>query len=71
MAEDQHPPAWIETGAEPDSLDHILRSHSANRAALRGHLALYRAVMFGESPLSRSEREAVAVAVSAANDCHY
>jgi alkylhydroperoxidase family enzyme len=38
---------------------------------LRGHLQLYRAVMFGASGLSRTEREAIAVAVSAVNDCHY
>lgn len=70
MAEERTPPAWVETGEEPD-IDHVLRAHSANRAALRGHLALYRAVMFDESPLTRSEREAVGVAVSAANECHY
>jgi hypothetical protein len=34
-------------------------------------MALYRTVMFGDSPLGRAEREAIAVAVSAANDCHY
>jgi AhpD family alkylhydroperoxidase len=27
--------------------------------------------MFGPSGLSRAEREAMAVCVSAANDCHY
>ena len=63
--------AWIETGEERGNLAHILASHSANQPVLRGHLALYRAIMFGESPLSRSEREAVAVAVSAVNNCHY
>lgn len=63
--------AWVETGDEQPNLAHILASHSANRDVLRGHLALYRAVMFGASPLSRTEREAVAVAVSAANNCHY
>lgn len=49
----------------------ILASHSLNPAALEAHLGLYRTIMFGESPLSRVEREAIAVAVSAANDCHY
>ena len=28
-------------------------------------------IMFGPSGLSRIEREAIAVAVSAVNDCHY
>ena len=63
--------AWVSTGDESAGLPHILRSHSANREVLRGHLALYRAVMFGPSGLSRGEREAMAVAVSAVNDCHY
>jgi alkylhydroperoxidase family enzyme len=62
---------WVSTGEEQADLPHILQSHSANRVALRGHLQLYRAVMFGPSGLSRVEREAMAVAVSAVNDCHY
>ncbi|MCA1704814.1 MAG: carboxymuconolactone decarboxylase family protein [Actinobacteria bacterium] len=62
---------WIEHGSQGGSLPNILASHSLNPEALKGHLALYRAVMFGESPLSRAQREAIAVVVSAANDCHY
>ena len=62
---------WAQTGDEQDNLAHVLRSHSANKPVLRAHLGLYRAIMFGESPLSRAEREAVAVAVSATNNCHY
>jgi alkylhydroperoxidase family enzyme len=38
---------------------------------MRAHLALYRTIMYGESGLSRAEREAIAVCVSAANECHY
>ncbi len=34
-------------------------------------LALYRTIMFVPSGLSRAEREAMAVCVSAVNDCHY
>ncbi len=63
--------AWVRTGPEADSHDHILRSHSLNPAAVRAHLELYRTIMFGASPLTRAEREAMAVAVSAVNDCHY
>ncbi len=62
---------WVQTGDEQHDLDHILRSHSANRPVLRAHLSLYRAIMFGKSRLSRTEREAVAVTVSAVNNCHY
>jgi alkylhydroperoxidase family enzyme len=52
-------------------LDNVLASHALNPKALQAHLLLYRTVMFGDSPLTRAEREAIAVAVSAANDCHY
>lgn len=63
--------AWVQTGDESTELDNVLAAHSANRDALRAHLALYRTVMFEASGLSRTEREAIAVAVSAVNDCHY
>jgi alkylhydroperoxidase family enzyme len=38
---------------------------------MRAHLGLYRTIMFGDSPLTRAEREVMAVTVSAVNDCHY
>lgn len=63
--------AWVGTGPEGNAHAHILASHSLNPAAMRAHIALYRTIMFGESPLSRVEREALAVTVSAANGCHY
>lgn len=62
---------WVETAGEAGAMDEILASHSLNREALRAHVALYRTVMFGPSGLTRAEREAIAVCVSAANDCHY
>jgi alkylhydroperoxidase family enzyme len=49
----------------------ILSVQSLHPAGLRDHLALYRTLMFGPSPLSRSEREAIAVEVSRSNGCHY
>jgi hypothetical protein len=61
---------WVETAAGAGG-DHILASHSLNPGVLQAHVLLYRTIMFGPSGLSRSEREALAVAVSAANDCHY
>ncbi len=61
---------WVDK-AEGARVSTTLASHSLNREALRGHLALYRAIMFGASPLSRAEREAIAVVVSAGNDCPY
>lgn len=62
---------WVSTAAGSERLDAILSCHSLNPEAMRAHVALYRAIMFGESPLTRVEREAVAACVSAANDCHY
>ena len=49
----------------------ILRVQSLNPAVLAASTELYRAVMFAPSPLSRLEREAIAVTVSRANDCFY
>ncbi len=49
----------------------ILKVHSLNPDALRSHLDLYMTIMFGKSGLSRAEREAIAVVVSANNECDY
>ena len=63
--------AWVETAVGAGELANILASHSLNHNALAAHVRLYRTIMFGESPLTRADREALAVAVSAVNDCHY
>ncbi len=62
---------WVKRADGTEGLDNVLACHSLNPKALQAHLLLYRTIMFGESPLTRTEREALAVAVSAANDCHY
>jgi uncharacterized peroxidase-related enzyme len=49
----------------------ILKVHSLNPEAMGDHLDLYMTIMFGKSGLSRAEREAIAVVVSASNDCEY
>ena len=49
----------------------IVRIKSLNPPALKHSLALYSTVMMGASPLSRAQREMLAVVVSRANDCHY
>lgn len=38
---------------------------------MRDSLRLYQSIMFGPSPLSRAQREMMAVVTSDANDCHY
>ncbi|HCP61136.1 MAG TPA: hypothetical protein DIU14_01500 [Actinobacteria bacterium] len=62
---------WVETDPAWAARAHILQSHSLNAEALEHSYGLYQAIMFGPSGLSRAEREAVAVCVSAVNDCHY
>ena len=52
-------------------VSNILKVHSLNPEAMRDHLGLYMTIMFGKSGLSRAEREAIAVVVSANNDCEY
>jgi len=52
-------------------VSNILKVQSLNPAALGDHLDLYVTLMFGKSGLSRLEREAIAVVVSANNDCAY
>ncbi len=49
----------------------IVRLMSLNPAVLRESMRFYLATMRGPSPLSRAQREMLAVVVSQANDCHY
>ncbi len=49
----------------------ILQVHSLNPNAMANHIDLHMSIMFGKSGLSRAEREAIAVVVSATNDCKY
>ena len=49
----------------------IVAVQAHNPAALRDSIRLYGTVMFGESPLSRAQREMIAVVTSQANDCTY
>ena len=49
----------------------ILQVMSLNPGVLRASMGLYLQVMFGPSPLSRAQREMVAVVVSKTNGCHY
>ncbi len=49
----------------------IIKVQSLNAASLRDSMRLYGQVMYGESALSRSEREMIAVVTSQVNECHY
>ncbi|MDH4124021.1 MAG: peroxidase-related enzyme [Gammaproteobacteria bacterium] len=62
---------YTELIAKRGKVSNIMKVHSLNPDAMGDHLDLYMTLMFGESGLSRAEREAVAVVVSASNDCAY
>jgi alkylhydroperoxidase family enzyme len=49
----------------------ILKIMSRSPASLKASMDLYKATMFGLSELSRTQREMLALVVSAANHCHY
>lgn len=56
----------------PDGdVDNILKIHSLNPESLKGHYEFYRTIMAGRSPLSKAQREMIAVVVSTVNNCHY
>lgn len=71
QADGQLQAIYAELIAKRGKVSNILKVHSLNPEALRNHLDLYMTVMFGQSGLSRAEREAIGVVVSAANDCGY
>jgi uncharacterized peroxidase-related enzyme len=56
---------------KPGFVPNVFTALSLRPAALRGFVALYDALMEGESGLSKAEREMIAVTVSAQNHCHY
>lgn len=54
----------------PDD-DNIIQIHGVHSRTMRQHFELYRELMYSRGPLSRIQREMIAVVVSAANECHY
>ena len=54
-----------------DWIDNIIRIHSLNPRSMHDHMGLYSHLMRGRSPLSREQREMLAVVVSAVNACFY
>ena len=49
----------------------ILKVQSQNPRVLHTGMNLYVSIMHEESPLTRGQREMLAVVVSKANNCHY
>ena len=66
LPEDRIPPE----DRVPDQ-DHILQIHGVHSQVMKLHFDLYRELMYGKSPLSRIQRERLALAVSARNRCVY
>lgn len=51
--------------------DNIIQIHSIHPQIMRLHYDLYVETMRGNSPLSRVQREMIAVVVSSLNKCEY
>lgn len=66
LPQDQIP----ESDRVPDE-DNIIQVHSVHSRVMRLHYDLYVETMHKPSPLSRRQRELVAVVVSAINGCVY
>ena len=50
---------------------HIVHIMSINPRMMRDSIVFYVTAMMGESPLTRVQREMLAVVVSCENNCHY
>ncbi|MEA3501367.1 MAG: carboxymuconolactone decarboxylase family protein [Actinomycetota bacterium] len=49
----------------------IVSIMSQNGAAMRDSMRMYGSLLYGESPLSRAQREMIAVVTSQVNECVY
>ena len=65
------PQADIPEAYRVDDMDNIIQIHSINGAVMKSHYEMYIALMRKRSPLSRIQREMIAVMISAYNECHY
>ena len=52
-------------------MDNIVQVHGVNSEAMKRHYDMYITLMRKRSPLSRIQREEIAVSVSTLNGCHY
>jgi alkylhydroperoxidase family enzyme len=65
------PSAELEPAERVPDPDNIIQIHALHPAVMRQHFALYRELMHQPGPLSRREREMLALRVSALNQCRY
>lgn len=57
--------------AKRGRLAEVHKIQSLHPDSIIAHMELYMTIMFGQSPLSRAQREMIAVVVSSANGCLY
>lgn len=62
---------YKETKGSWGGVDHIIKAHSLNTAALRALMTFYKGLMHGDCDLTLAQREMIAVTVSVLNKCHY
>jgi uncharacterized peroxidase-related enzyme len=62
---------YAEISSQRHHVSNVFQLQSLDPMALRANFALYMSSMFGGGGLSQVEREAIAVAVSSANECTY
>ncbi len=66
-----HPEEEIPAEDRVPDRDNIILVHGVHSRVMRQHYDLYAELMRGHGPLSRAQREMIAVVVSAINGCHY
>jgi len=62
---------YAELSRSRGKIAEVHKIQSLNPQSIRDHMQLYMTVMYARSPLSRAEREMMAVVVSAGNGCAY
>ncbi len=65
------PESEIPTELRVADKDNIIQVHGVHPEVMRMHYELYLELMHKPGPLSRLQREMVAVVVSGLNACHY
>lgn len=65
------PPEDLDPSERVADNDHIIQIHAVHPAVMRRHWELYRELMYSPGPLTRREREILAVRVSGLNHCPY
>ncbi len=70
-ADDRLKALYERYGGKTNQPANIVRIAGQNPKAMDAHMQFYRSIMFNRSPLSRHQREMIAVVVSAINECHY